>query len=268
VGPLPAAVYWRRRWVALASVVTVAGLLTHRRPRRAHGRNDGRPRPRSGALDRGAAADRLDRPGRRRRHRERGTDGAGECRPNSARRRPSGPVPAGSAGTVQPGLGQPGAMTAVPPSPGPMAAASVPSSTASSERIRPDDSPRPTSRRSRRSVPRTGPVPARTPCSRRAEVESGRAQGRQPPGPPPGDHQCQRPAVRPGPRRRPAGDRRLERRRRTRLWSSNDCINNPTVDLAPWYPAVPVAFASPGGSAPRRRGARSRARSCPPVRTG
>ena len=69
----------------------------------------------------------------------------------------------------------------------------------------------------------------------------------------------ERPAVRPGPRRRPPGDRRLERRRLGRLWSSNDCANNPTVDLRTLVPGRPVAFAltwgerttTPGCAQPR-----------------
>jgi hypothetical protein len=55
--------------------------------------------------------------------------------------------------------------------------------------------------------------------------------------------QRQRPAVRPRPRRGPPGDRRVERGRAQRLWSSNDCVNPETVDVRTLVPGQPVAFA-------------------------
>ena len=54
----------------------------------------------------------------------------------------------------------------------------------------------------------------------------------------------------------------------TRLWSSNDCINNPTVDLRTLVPGRPVAFALTWEGGPQHRGAPSRGRSYPPVRIG
>ena len=53
-----------------------------------------------------------------------------------------------------------------------------------------------------------------------------------------------------------------------RLWSSNDCLNNPTTDLRTLVPGRPSRSPSPGASGPRRRAARRRGPSCPRARTG
>ena len=277
MGPLPAAVYWRRRWVALASVVTVAGLLTV-------AVGGGTPtdgpaaapaavrstvaRPPTAATDGPVVAA--------------GTGNAGPTAQASAAAAPldaglTGPTssgstaPGGRLSTRQPGSG---ATTAVPPSRGPVTAASGPytaaSSTAASERIRPDDTPRPTvAAQPPVPVPRTGPVPCTNDMlTAGAEVDPAVHKV--------GSHPVLRLVI-----TNVSGQpcvRDLDAARQeivvwsgdgaTRLWSSNDCINNPTVDLRTLVPGRPVAFALTWGSAPRRRGVPSRARSFPPVRIG
>ncbi len=272
MGPLPAAVYWRRRWVALASVLTVAGLLTvavgggtptdgpaavpapaavrstvGRPPTAATdglvvGGGTGRAEPTAQA-GAGASPDPLD---------------AGLSGPTSS----GSAAPGGRLSTGQPGSGAP---TAVPPSPGPVTAASgaytAASSTAASERIRPDDTPRPTvAAQPPVPVPRTGPVPCTNDMlTAGAEVDPAVHKV--------GSHPVLRLVI-----TNVSGQpcvRDLDAARQeivvwsgdgvTRLWSSNDCINNPTVDLRTLVPGRPVAFAltwgerttTPGCAQPR-----------------
>jgi hypothetical protein len=270
VGPLPSAVYWRRRWVALASVVTVAGLLTVA---------VGGPTPTDGpaAVPAPAAVrSTVARP------QPAATDGpavaAGTASTEPAPRDSAGvaPLDAGLAGPTssgptapggRPSTGQPGdgATTAVPPSPGPVTAASGPyaaaSSTAASERIRPDDTPRPTvAAQPPVPVPRTGPVPCTNDMlTAGAEIDPAVHKL--------GSHPVLRLVI-----TNVSGQpcvRDLDAARQeivvwsgdgaARLWSSNDCINNPTVDLRTLVPGRPVAFAltwgerttTPGCAQPR-----------------
>ena len=253
MGPLPAAVYWRRRWVALASVLTVAGLLTVavgggsprtvRRPSPLRQRC-ARPwrgrRPPSTDAPLVAAA-----PGARRRRRQVGagvapTRSTSDCpaRPRPGRpRRVVGCAPGSRAPVPRPPSRRPRVRSLRRPAP-PAAA----SSTAASERIRPDDTPRPTvAAQPPVPVPRTGPVPCTNDMlTARRGGRSRRAQGRQPSRPAPGDHQRQRPAVRPRPRRRPPGDRRLERRRRRPALVEQRLRQQPAPSTcARWCPAAP-----------------------------
>ena len=276
----------RRR--VLAAAVGGAGVgadgrrAAHRRRRRgrAHERSGGRPRSGSGALDRIEAPDRLDRrPAGGGRHRERGADDAGGCGRGSepARHRTVRPdlVRVGRTGYRAAGVRTARCHDRRPAVPG-------------SDR----GGVRPVQRgvehdRLRAHSPRRHPAPhgrgaaarSRAPDRPRSLHErhahrgrGGRsrgAQGGQPSRPPPGDHQRQRPAVRPGPRRRPPGDRRLERRRRRPPLVEQRLRQQPHRRPA-HAGARPPRRVRPhlGGAAPRRRDARSRARSCPPGRTG
>ena len=169
MGPLPAAVYWRRRWVALASVLTVAGLLTV-------AVGGGTPTDGPAAVPAPAAVrSTVARPPTAATDGPVVAGGTGNAEPTAQASAAPDPLDVGlsgptSSGSTAPGgrlsTGQPGsgATTAVPPSPGPVTAASGPytaaSSTAASERIRPDDTPRPTvAAQPPVPVPRTGPVP-------------------------------------------------------------------------------------------------------------
>jgi hypothetical protein len=149
-----------------------------------------------------------------------------------------------------------------PASPDSFTAASVPEpGSTSSERIRPDDTPRPAvAAQSPVPVPRTGPVPCTNPMlAAAAEVDPAVHKV--------GSHPVLRlvltnisgqPCV-----------RDLDASRQeivvwssdgaTRLWSSNDCLNNPTTDLRTLVPGRPVAFSltwgerttTPGCAQPR-----------------
>jgi hypothetical protein len=254
--------------VALASVLTVAGLLTV-----AVGGGESTDGPvatpaavRSSVTGRPNASSYDPVVG--------GTGTADSTAPASAAASPTplgavlpGATSSGSAAPGIPGSGQPGATTALPPSPGSLAAASVPhdatSNTpgATSERIRPDDTPRPTvAAQPSVPVPRTGPVPC-TNDMLTAGAEVDPAVHRV------GSHPILRlviinvsgqPCVRDLDAARQeivvwSGDGG------TRLWSSNDCVNNPTVDLRTLVPGRPVAFAltwgerttTPGCAQPR-----------------
>jgi len=209
VGPLPAAVYWRRRWVALVSVLTVVGLLTV-------AVSGGKP-----------------------------TDGPAAVPAPAAVR--STVVRPPIAATDDPGVAS-----------GPYTAAT---STAASERIRPDDTPRPAvAAQPPVPVPRTGPVPCTNGMlTAGAEVDPAVHKV--------GSHAVFRLVI-----TNISGQpcvRDLDAARQeivvwsgdggTRLWSSNDCINNPTVDLRTLVPGRPVAFAltwgerttTPGCAQPR-----------------
>jgi hypothetical protein len=179
----------------------------------------------------------------------------------------SGPTPSGSTapGRLSTGQPGPGVTTAAPPSLDPATAASGPytaaSSTAASERIRPDDTPRPTvAAQPPVPVPRTGPVPCTNGMlTAGAEVDPAVHKV--------GSHPVLRLVI-----TNVSGQpcvRDLDAARQeivvwsgdgaTRLWSSNDCINNPTVDLRTLLPGRPVAFAltwgerttTPGCAQPR-----------------
>ena len=246
VGPLPAAVYWRRRWVALATVLTVVGLVTvavgGRPP-------TGSPTPRpSPAAVQATAEGRPDL-----------SFGPGAV--------PAGPLPAAAA--TQPGVERsdtvapsaagattaesgPGSPTPPPPASAAPGAASTSTSASvqaapgtTSEHIRPDDTPRPTvAAQSPVPVPRTGPVPCTNAMlTAGAEID-------------PAVHKVgSRPVLRlvitnvsgqPCVRDLDAARQEIvvwSGDGATRLWSSNDCVNNPTVDLRTLVPGRPVAFA-------------------------
>ena len=234
VGPLPAAVYWRRRWVALASVLTFAGLA---------------------AVAAGGGAptdDRTPTP----------TPAAVRSTVDSRPTVPPGiPAPT-SAGSLAPlvvdtppargAVGPPAVESTAPvvlpasaegsPS-SPLTGAAVPSTT--SERLRPDDTPRPTvAAQPPVPVPRTGPVPCiNSMLTTGAEID-------------PAVHKVgSRPVLRlvitnvsgqPCVRDLDAARQEIvvwSGDGATRLWSSNDCVNNPTVDLRTLVPGRPVAFA-------------------------
>lgn len=261
VGPLPAAVYWRRRWVALASVLALSGLLAagvggHTpvekpvpvpAPAAVRATAEGRP-------DSSAAAPRIP---------STFAGGGGFTTPTASYPSslyPSSPASA-SRGPVSPTSTAPGP-TVAQASPDPFTAASVPESgSTSSERIRPDDTPRPpVAAQSPVPVPRTGPVPCTNPMlAAAAEVDPAVHKV--------GSHPVLRlvltnisgqPCV-----------RDLDASRQEivvwssdgadRLWSSNDCLNNPTTDLRTLVPGRPVAFSltwgerttTPGCAQPR-----------------
>ena len=261
VGPLPAAVYWRRRWVALASVLALSGLLAagvggHTpvekpvpvpAPAAVRATAEGRP-------DSSAAAPRIP---------STFAGGGGFTTPTASYPSslyPSSPASA-SRGPVSPTSTAPGP-TVAQASPDPFTAASVPESgSTSSERIRPDDTPRPpVAAQSPVPVPRTGPVPCTNPMlAAAAEVDPAVHKV--------GSHPVLRlvltnisgqPCVRDLDASRQeivvwSGDGA------DRLWSSNDCLNNPTTDLRTLVPGRPVAFSvtwggrttTPGCAQPR-----------------
>ncbi len=249
VGPLPATVYWRRRCVALASAVTLVGLVAA---------TAGTPAPATRATTApGSGAGALPRPV------------AGSSVPtthatwagDAGRARPGGPAsgtPTGAApgttapGTTAPAPGPTATGTTVPdrttppdraPALAPSSAPSPPAATA--ERIRPDDTPRPSvPAQPAVPVPSSGPVPcADAMLSAAAELD--------------------RPVHRVGSRpvlrlvvTNVSGQpcvRDLDPARQEivvwsadgadRLWSSNDCVNASTIDLRTLVPGRPVAFA-------------------------
>lgn len=254
VGPLPAAVYWRRRWVALATVLTVVGLATV-----AVG---GRPPTVSPTPAPSPAA----------------VQATAEGRPDLSfgpGAVPAGPLPAATAtqprversDTVAPSSAArattaesgPGSSTPSAPASGPASAVpgapstsastsgstSAQATTTTSEHIRPDDTPRPTvAAQPPVPVPRTGPVPC-TNAMLTAGAEIDPAVHKV------GSHPVLRMVI-----TNVSGQpcvRDLDSARQeivvwsgdgaTRLWSSNDCINNPTTDLRTLVPGRPVAFA-------------------------
>ena len=243
VGPLPAAVYWRRRWVALASVLTVAGLVAVAVGGGAPTGNR-KPTPTPAAVR--STVD------------GRPTVPPGTPEPTSAGSLPS-PSPADVANGTAPARGAVGPAAAeaaapvVPPSgaggssSSPLTAAAIPSGLPSttSERLRPDDTPRPTvAAQPPVPVPRTGPVPCTNAMlTTGAEID-------------PAVHRVgSRPVLRlvitnvsgqPCVRDLDAARQEIvvwSGDGAIRLWSSNDCVNNPTVDLRTLVPGRPVAFA-------------------------
>ena len=256
--------------MALASVVTVAGLLTV-------AVGGGTPTDGPAAVPAPAAVrSTVARPPTAATDGPVVAAGTGNAGPTAQASAAAAPLDAGltgptSSGSTAPGgrlsTGQPGsgATTAVPPSRGPVTAASGPytaaSSTAASERIRPDDTPRPTvAAQPPVPVPRTGPVPCTNDMlTAGAEVDPAVHKV--------GSHPVLRLVI-----TNVSGQpcvRDLDAARQeivvwsgdgaTRLWSSNDCINNPTVDLRTLVPGRPVAFAltwgerttTPGCAQPR-----------------
>jgi hypothetical protein len=236
VGPLPAAVYWRRRWVALATVLTIGGLATV---------GVGNRTPPNGPTPTPAAV--------RSTQDRQPTVLSGAPKP--APTTPTGLAddPAPPRGIVGPSVDATGpvvptSVATEPPSPsGPLTAAAVPSAqqSATSERLRPDDTPRPTVvAQAPVPVPRTGPVPCTNAMlTTGAEIEPAVHKV--------GSHPVLRlvitnvsgqPCVRDLDAARQeivvwSGDGAV------RLWSSNDCLNNPTTDLRTLVPGRPVAFA-------------------------
>ena len=259
VGPLPAAVYRRRRWVALASVLTVAGLITV-----VVGGHEPAARPAPEPVPAAVQATAEGVPDLA------GTpDGTGMSVPTSASS--SGTATTDTTAPFRGAVGPAAAASSsgVPPSedpqptstrPGSITAAAAPSGT-TSERIRPDDTPRPTvAAQPPVPVPRTGPVPCTNAMlTTAAEVDPAVHQV--------GSHPVLRLVI-----TNVSGQpcvRDLDAARQeivvwsgdgaTRLWSSNDCLNNPTTDLRTLVPGRPVAFAltwgerttTPGCAQPR-----------------
>jgi hypothetical protein len=246
VGPLPAAVYWRRRWVALATVLTVVGLVTV-----AVGGRPPTVRPTPTPTPAAVQATAEGRPDL--------ALGSGAV--------PTGPLPAAPAtrpgversDTVAPSAAGattaesgPGSSTPSAPASAVHGSASATASTSAqaapgttAEQIRPDDTPRPTvAAQAPVPVPRTGPVPCTNAMlTAGAEID-------------PAVHKVgSRPVLRlvitnvsgqPCVRDLDAARQEIvvwSGDGATRLWSSNDCVNNPTVDLRTLVPGRPVAFA-------------------------
>ena len=240
VGPLPAAVYWRRRCLALFVAVTLAGLVLL-----TSGPTGGQPGP---AVDRTAVTAAAD------------AGGGAPVR--------GGYVPVGGPATTSPepapGMVEPPVSTPPPgaddahsrpttpdvsreatasgaPSPPatPVSAAAVPGT---GERIRPDDTPRP-------SVAAPVPLPPGGPVTCTNAMLTAAAEL---------DHAVHRVGSRPVLRlvlTNVSGQpcvRDLDAARQEivvwsadgtgRLWSSNDCVNSPTIDLRTLVPGRPVAF--------------------------
>ncbi len=210
MGPLPASVYWRRRWVAIASTVTVlvvvawsiAALTTPERP----------------------AAETATRAATR----------VAVSAPQQVAPPPAGPQP----GAVGPAPEAP-AVEADEPTP-PLPGAPV----TTSERLLPDDTPRPSAPvPTPVPVPPTGPVPC-TNAMLAVTAEVGSPEHRV------GERPVLRlvvtnvsdqPCVRDLDSARQeivvwSGDGA------DRLWSSNDCANVASIDLRTLVPGQPVAF--------------------------
>jgi len=273
VGPLPAAVYWRRRCVALASTVTLAALVVA-----TAGAPTGTPVPAANRVPTtGASAAGT-------------TPAAGPALDDSVGSAPSGAVSTTAAGAIATGVAEgtrdtaaTGAATTGAAATGatpdgtapagaiagadasrstaqapPVGASGTPSGTATSdpfsaqavpstttERIRPDDTPRLSAAvQPSVPVPPSGPVPCTNAMlSAAAEL----------------DHPVHRVGSRPVLRLVIANTsgqpcvRDLDSARQeivvwsadgaTRLWSSNDCVNASSIDLRTLVPGRPVAFA-------------------------
>jgi hypothetical protein len=229
VGPLPAAVYWRRRWVALATVLTIAGLATVA--------VEGTPTSNSTPTPAPAAV--------RARVPSQQPTAASATAPSLGTMTDTAPT-RGAVGPPAAPVVPPSTESAitVPPS-GPRAAAASEPPATTSERLRPDDTPRPTvAAQAPVPVPRTGPVPCTNAMlTTGAEID-------------PAVHKVgSRPVLRlvitnvsgqPCVRDLDAARQEIvvwSGDGATRLWSSNDCVNNPTVDLRTLVPGRPVAFA-------------------------
>jgi hypothetical protein len=274
VGPLPAAVYWRRRCVALASAVTLVGfvLATAGAPvgtpvpaaNRAStsGSAATTPRPAGGPTTGASTPTARDRSV---------TEGARDVDPETSDsprpdRTTAAPVPDTSTPTGRPSSAptDPPSSSAPPGSalPGPFSAASEPSASApgtTTERIRPDDTPRPSvAAQPSVPVPPSGPVP----CTN--EMLSATAELDQPVHRV-GSHPVLRLVV-----ANVSGQpcvRDLDSARQeivvwsedgsARLWSSNDCVNASTIDLRTLVPGRPVAFAVTWGERTTTPGCRT-----------
>jgi hypothetical protein len=272
VGPLPAAVYWRRRCVALASALTVVGVVVATAGAPAvttvHTANSATvtatppvrpPDPTTPAIeaspdDDGTAAatsDGLDTA-------TVGTTPTGTPAPGSTRPGPGGSTPAGptTARSTAAGAAALDPTSSGTPAAGSFSAASVPGG---SERIHPDDTPRPTV-----AVPPSVPVPASGPVPCTNAMLSAAAEI---------DHPVHRVGSHPVLRLvitnvsgRPCV-RDLDSARqeivvwsedgRVRLWSSNDCVNASTIDLRTLVPGRPVAFAVTWGERTTTPGCRT-----------
>jgi hypothetical protein len=214
VGPLPASVYWRRRWVAVASVLTVLvltswGVVTLLAPTQA---DEPRADPTARAASRAAA--------------------------------------------VAPIVGSAPAKTIAE-------ASAAPGTTeVTSEQLRPDDTPR-----APVPVPSSVPVPAGGPVSCTNEMLSVGAEIDSP------EHRVgERPVLRlvvvnvaDQPCVRDLDSQRQEivvwsADLTQRLWSSNDCVNAPSVDLRTLVPGQPVVFSL-------RWAGRTTERGCPEERS-
>jgi hypothetical protein len=247
VGPLPATVYWRRRWVAIASTIvaillvawSVTALLTPHAPTE--------DAPTTLAASRAA----LSAP----------QQASPSPAPASteASTAPTDPPP-GQAPTPS----QPGAAEAGTPSPDatPPAGSTTPGAPATtSEELRPDETPRqPSPVATPVPVPPTGPVP----CTNAmlavgAEIDSPQHKV--------GDKPVLRLVITNSSNQPCVRDLDSARQEivvwsgdgASRLWSSNDCTNASSTDLRTMVPGQPVAFAvtwagrtsTPGCAQPR-----------------
>ena len=210
VGPLPAAVYWRRRAVAAMSTLAVVGLLTWSL---------------AGVVP----------------ARETTTRAASRAAVSAPQ--PTAPPPASTPTAAStPGAGTP---QGDPTDPAAGSAAASPAPAAAAERRQPDDTPR-----ASRPAPPPIPVPATgpVPCSDdmigvAAEIDPLEHRlGQRPTLRLVVTNVSEQPCVRDLDSERQeivvwSGDGK------DRLWSSNDCVNGSTADLRTLVPGQPVAFA-------------------------
>lgn len=216
VGPLPASVYWRRRWVAFASTIAAVVLVTWTVATVVA--------PPTAAE---AATVRATR--------------AAQASPSPATQPSAGPPTGASSGPSQPATG----LRFIVPGPVPVPSTDPTPPATTSEELRPDDTPRPAVPFAPPApVPPTGPVP----CTN--EMLGVTAEIDRP------EHRVgERPVLRlvvtnvsGQPCVRDLDSARQEivvwsHDLATRLWSSNDCVNATTVDLRTLVPGQPVAFA-------------------------
>jgi hypothetical protein len=210
VGPLPAAVYWRRRAVAAMSTVAIVGLLTWSL---------------AGVVP----------------ARETTTRAASRAAVSAPQ--PTAPPPASTPTPAStPGAGTP---QGDPTNPAAGSADVSPAPATASERLQPDDTPR-----ASRPAPPPIPVPATgpVPCSDdmigvAAEIDPAEHRlGQRPTLRLVVTNVSEQPCVRDLDSERQeivvwSGDGK------DRLWSSNDCVNGSTADLRTLVPGQPVAFA-------------------------
>ena len=241
VGPLPAAVYWRRRCSAAVATVAVLGLLTWT------GRSASPPA--------------------RRHHHPRG-------QPRRSLRSPARrPAPGVSPDTdVTAGGGvrageQPGSAVARGARRRPRRTARGRGRAPATRRHAPR-APLPARRRSR--CPPTGPVPcADDMIGVAAEIDPGRAPGRASADAAAGRDQHQRAAVRARPRLGPPGDRGLEPGRADGSGRATTASTAPPPTCARWCPGQPVAFAVAWAGRTSAPGCARRPRPwCRPATTG
>jgi hypothetical protein len=212
VGPLPAAIYWRRRCTAAVATLAVLGLLTW-------------------SVVNGAPAWET-------------TTTRAASRAAVSAPQPTAPPPASAPTPAStPGAGSPvGGLPDPPVAAGPTSSAPA---TGVAERLQPDDTPR----ASRLApppipVPSTGPVPcADDMIGVAAEIDPAEHRvGQRPTLRLVVTNISEQPCVRDlDPERQEivvwSGDGK------DRLWSSNDCVNGSTADLRTLVPGQPVAFA-------------------------